>query len=296
MASQPSRSEIDLLEDNNMEVDPLSDSVTQNNLSGILNKSIQAEPQGDSPVDEGPTQITSFLETRGKRLKAALTIIAKASHHKTFMETCLMRNRSPPRNMSLWVQLHIYHSDPDVEKQWRDTLHQASLNLTTTLIEHYKKVIKNEQDTSEKLKKEITDYLKHLTGASREEEIAKWKQQSKTAEEEARKLSESLKESRDSKLFRKRKRTDSMSNLMPSTSRQALLPNPPKQPNLQIHPPTDLLQAPAGLVNMFSKNGPEQQQQQRQPQYQPQLQYSTRGKGSANGRGFPRKGVPPNGQ
>ena len=116
------------------------------------------------------------------------------------------------------------------------------------------------------------------------------------AEEEARKLSESLKESRDSKLFRKRKRTDSMSNLMPGTSRQALLPNPPKQPNLQMHPPTDLLQALTGLVNTFSKNGPEQQRQQHQLQYQPQLQQSSRGKGPANGRGFPRKGAPPSGQ
>ena len=113
---------------------------------------------------------------------------------------------------------------------------------------------------------------------------------------------------RDSKLFRKRKRTDSMSNLMPGTSRQALLPNPPKQPNLQMHPPTDLLQALTGLINTFSKNGPEQQgqqhqlqyqpqqRQQHQLQYQPQLQQSSRGKGPANGRGFPRKGAPPSGQ
>lgn len=161
-----------------MEVDPLSDSVMQINLSGILNKTIQAEPQRDSPVDENSTQTTSFIETRGKHLKAALTIIAKASHHKMFMETCLMRN-SPPKNMSLWVQPHIYHSDPEVEKQYGDTLHQASLNLTMTLINHYKKAIKNEQDALEKIKKEITDYLKHLTSTSREEEIGRWKQHSK---------------------------------------------------------------------------------------------------------------------
>ena len=166
--------------------------------------------------------------------------------------------------MSLWVQPHIYHSDPEVERQWRDTLHQASLNLTTTLIEHYKKVIKNEQDELEKIKIEIANYLKHLTGTTRDEEIARWKQQSKTAEEEARKLSESLRESRDSKLFRKRKRMESMSNLMPNASKQVLLPNAPKQPNLQLHPPTDLLQALTGLVNTFKKN---RQEQQHQPQY-----------------------------
>ena len=40
MASQPSRSETNLLDSNNMEVDPLSDSVTQMHLSGIMNKTI----------------------------------------------------------------------------------------------------------------------------------------------------------------------------------------------------------------------------------------------------------------
>ena len=130
-----------------------------------------------------------------------------------------------------------------------ETLHQVSLNLTTSLIEHYKKVIKNEQDELEKIKIEIANYLKHLSGTTRD---ARWKQQSKTAEEEARKLSESLRESCDSKLFRKRKRTESMSNLVPNASKQALLPNAPKQPILQLHP-TDLLQALTGLVNTFSK-------------------------------------------
>ena len=85
-----------------------------------------------------------------------------------------------------------------------------------------------------------------------------------------------------------------MSNLVPNASKQALLPNAPKQPNLQLHSPTDLLQALTGLVNTFSKNGREQQQPQpHQPQYRPQ---SSRGKGPANGKGFPRKGVTPNGQ
>ena len=76
----------------------------QINLSGILNKTIQSETQRESPVDEGLIQLTTFIKTRGKWLKAALTIIAKASHQKVFMETCFMRN-SPPRNTSLWVQL-----------------------------------------------------------------------------------------------------------------------------------------------------------------------------------------------
>ena len=175
MAAEPSKSETNLL-DNIMEVDPLSDSVTHINLYGILNKSIQPEGQKETPVDEGLTQTTNFIEVRGKRLRAALTIIAKASHHKAFMETCLVRN-SPPRNISLWVQPHIYHSNPDVEKQWKDTLHQASLDLTTTLIQHYTRVIKAEQETLEKIKQEMTEYLTQLNGTTREEEIKKWKEQ-----------------------------------------------------------------------------------------------------------------------
>ena len=131
---------------------------------------IRPSNQTDTPVDKGPTQTTNFIETRDKRLKAALTILTKASHHKAFMETCLMRN-SPPRNMSLWVQPHIYHTNLDIEKQWKDALHQASLNLTTTLIQHYTKVIKNEQETLEKIKQESTAYLMQLKGTVREEEV-----------------------------------------------------------------------------------------------------------------------------
>ena len=255
MAAEPSKSETQLL-DNAMDVDPLSDSVTHINLSGILNKSIQLQPEAqiETPVDErlALTQPTNFIEVRGKRLRAALTIIAKASHHKAFMETCLMRN-SPPRNMSLWVQPHIYHSNPDVEKQWKDTLHQASLNLTTTLVQHYASVIKAEQETLEKIKQEMTEYLTKLNGTTREEEIKKMEGTvKKKAEEEARKLSDNLKESRESKLFRKRKRTESQQNLIPSTSKQVLLPTP-KQPHLQQSPPTDSMEALTGLINTYSK-------------------------------------------
>ena len=53
MAAEPSKLEAQLI-DNAMEVDPLSDSVTHINLSGILNKSIQLQPeaQTETPVDE----------------------------------------------------------------------------------------------------------------------------------------------------------------------------------------------------------------------------------------------------
>ena len=67
MASEPSTSEKNLLDnDVNMDVEPLSDSITQINLSGILNKTIQSETQRESPVDEGLIQLTTFIETRGK--------------------------------------------------------------------------------------------------------------------------------------------------------------------------------------------------------------------------------------
>ena len=288
MATEPSKSETQLL-DSAMDVDPLSDSVTHINLSGILNKSIQLQPeaQTESPVDDTLTltQATNFIEVRGKRLRAALTIIAKASHHKAFMETCLLRNSSP-RNMSLWVQPHIYHSNPDVEKQWKDTLHQASLNLTTTLVQHYTRVIKAEQETLEKIKQDMTEYLTKLNGTTREEEILKWREQSKKAEEEARNLSENLKESRESKLFRKRKRTESQQNLIPSTSKQVLLPTP-KQPHLQQSPPTDFMEALTGLISTYSKNGPPEQRRQYQQHTYQQPQQPNRGKGPAKGKGFP---------
>ena len=56
-----------------------------NLISGILNKSIQLQPeaQTETPVDERLT-LTQATKVRGKRLRAALTIIAKASHHKAF--------------------------------------------------------------------------------------------------------------------------------------------------------------------------------------------------------------------
>ena len=57
---EPSKSETSLLENENMKVDPLSDSVTQINLSGILHK-IQPAWQGEATVDEGVTDINHQL-------------------------------------------------------------------------------------------------------------------------------------------------------------------------------------------------------------------------------------------
>ena len=140
----------------------------------------------------------------------------------------------------------------------------------------------------------MTEYLTKLNGTTREEEIKKWKEQSKKAEEEARKLSDNLKESRESKLFRKRKRTESQQNLIPSTSKQVLLPTP-KQPHLQQSSPVDFMEALTGLINTYSKNGLPEQRRQYQHIHQQRPQQLNRGKGPANGKGFPRKGAPQDG-
>ena len=78
----------------------------------------------------------TFLEEKAKKLKASLTILAKASHHKSFMETCL-NAKTPPRSMCLWVEPHIYHSTKEIENEWIDILTTASLKLLVTLIKHY---------------------------------------------------------------------------------------------------------------------------------------------------------------
>lgn len=195
---QPTRSETDILDDNNVETetDPKSASITQINLSGILNRTIcetSSNPSQDTSTPTGQSMQLSFNESKGKRLKAALTITAKASHHKAFMETCFMRN-SPPKNMSLWVQPHIYHSNEKIEKQWKDTLHTASLDLTSALIQHYTHVIQTEQQTLEEIKQEITQYLLRKQGIDQDKAIKTWKELSRKAKKEARSLSESLKE------------------------------------------------------------------------------------------------------
>ena len=173
-----------------------------------------------------------------------------------------------------WVQPHIYHSNTQVEKQWRDTLNEAELNLTSMLIRHYSSVIKAKKATLESIKKEITDYLKQQT--PREEAIKSWNQISKQAEDEARKLSESLKESRTNRLHCKRPWSESIA---PTRQRQQLMQNPAPERHQQQPHPTNIIQALHGFLNDYAKN-----EEQRQVQ---------RGKGPAHGRGYPKKGGPP---
>ena len=105
MDRQPTTSETNLL-DENMDTDTdISDSITAINLSGIL-KELEPQPTTSRAYAEPEISGQTFLEQKGKRQKSALIILAKASHHKALMETCLSRN-TPPRNMALWIQPHI---------------------------------------------------------------------------------------------------------------------------------------------------------------------------------------------
>ena len=141
MAAEPSKSETQLL-DNAMDVDPLSDSVTHINLSGILNKSIQLQPEAqiETPVDErlALTQTTNFIEVRGKRLRAALTIIAKASHHKAFMETCPHEKFTTQKHVPLGPTTHLPHQSrcgKAVEGHPPPSLTQSYNHIGTALCE-----------------------------------------------------------------------------------------------------------------------------------------------------------------
>ena len=161
MDRQPTRSETNLLDENMDTSTDIRDSVTAINLSGILNNTIkepEPQPSTSRAYAEPGFSNQTFLEQKGKRQKSALIILAKASHHKAFMETCLSHN-TPPRNMALWIQPHIYHSNWKVEREWRDVLYRASLDLTNTLIKHYGQVIASERKTLDDIKQEITDYL-----------------------------------------------------------------------------------------------------------------------------------------
>ena len=137
--TQPSRSGENLLDESiSREGSPMdvSDSLGKVNLSGILNKTLEGTSEllkllEEETISTNQTTINqtdeSFFEDKYKKLKSSLIVLVKASHHRTFMETCL-NAKSPPRNMRLWVEPHIYHSK-EVEKEWRETLTTASLKL-----------------------------------------------------------------------------------------------------------------------------------------------------------------------
>ena len=53
----------------------------------------------------------SPMKMKSNDLRHNLTILAKASHHKTFMETCLSKGEAP-RTMVPVAKPHIYHTNP----------------------------------------------------------------------------------------------------------------------------------------------------------------------------------------
>ena len=234
----------------------LNESIHSVNLSGILNQTLEdARPFLQSPnpnQHQSPSPYESehetFIESKANKLKSTLIIIARASHHKTFMETCISRN-SPPKQMALWIQTHIYRSNHQVEKQWRDILHGASLNLTRTLIQHYSQIIEQERKSLEEIKQEI-NHLKHITvKKDRDETIQKWRDLSKEAEMEAKKLSEQLKNSRENKLFSKRKRNQDQAQTEPPIGMER--PHPRMEQN-----PKNFIEALSGLIQQYTRIPP----------------------------------------
>lgn len=115
----------------------------------------------------------TFFDDKFKKLKSSLIVLAKASHHRTFMETCLDA-KSPPRNMRLWVEPH---PTKEVAKEWRDTLTTASLKLLASLIRHYTKIIEEEKRTFEKTLNKVTTKIKRTTNKEeRDTYTTKWKE------------------------------------------------------------------------------------------------------------------------
>ena len=162
----------------------------------------------------------SFFEDKYKKLKSSLIVLAKASHHRTFMETCL-NAKTPPKNMRLWVEPHIYHSSKEVEREWRETLTTAFLKLLASLIKHYTKIIDEEKQTLEGTLKDVTTKIKHTKNKEeRDTQATKWKELRQTAQDEAKKIGDDLKETRHKKLTqRKRKRERSQEDLIPQPKR-----------------------------------------------------------------------------
>ena len=142
------------------------------------------------------------------------------------------------KHVTLGPTTHISHKSrrrEAVEGCLASSLTQPYNHTDTTLYKGYQRGTGDPREN----KTEITEYLIQHKGAVREEEIKKWKEQSKLAEEEVRKIGNNLKESRESKLFQKRKRTDRQPNQIFNASKQVLLPTP-KQPHVQANPPMTL--------------------------------------------------------
>ena len=107
-------------------------------------------------------ELVDKITEKGKRCKASLIILAKANHHRNFMETCL-KNKNPPKSMSLWCKSHIYHSNSDVEREWKDTLQTASLKLVSILVKHHARFIRKEKQTMQEVMSMVNTIIQAVT-------------------------------------------------------------------------------------------------------------------------------------
>ena len=138
-------------------------------------------------TQDQPPEAPSSFQPLTKRLKAALIIIAKASYHKTFVETCLTRNQ-PPKGMKLWSEPHIYHSNNQIEKEWRQILEAASLSLLSALIRHYTSVIREEKQTIRELEEQADKIIRE--SPDQETKQSEWIASCTEATAEAKTLSD----------------------------------------------------------------------------------------------------------
>ena len=190
------------------------------------------------------------------------------------METCL-HAKTPPRNMCLWVEPHIYHATKETEKEWRDTLVTASLKLLATLIKHYSKIIEEEKH---KLDSTFKTYLREIRDKStRDTETQTWKNLKQHAESEAKTISEDLREQRNKKLTqrteRKRKREESVEDDTPQ-------------------PKKSFVDALRGLMNEYKDKPRQTQPKNEEGPQRGARNTSNKGKGPANGRSFVKKTGP----
>lgn len=178
---------------------------TQISLSGLLNQTMigTQEMMETLQIDSNTAAHTETpeMDEDARQLKAYLTIIGKASHHKSFMEACLLRN-SPPKNMQAWVKPQIYHSNKTIEAKWRKILHHASMNLVACLIPHFASIIS--ETTKELRALETRVKLKYTDQHSRQE----WNSRAKDILESANERAQELRDGRETKLSRKRKTRD----------------------------------------------------------------------------------------
>ena len=129
----------------------------------------------------------------------------------------------------LYLYMYLQNQDPQappikkrkVSDSEDDVVMTASLKLLASLIKHYTKVIDEEKQTLKGTLKDVTTKIKHTkTKEERDTQATTWKALRQTAQDEAKKIGDDLKETRQKKLTqRKRKRERSQEDLIPQPKR-----------------------------------------------------------------------------